>query len=181
MRTFQAIVYFYAGVAKINADWLRAEPLRHWLPKRHAYPYLGWLLRRESTAYIMSYTGLVYDLLVGFLLMWRKTFWLGLATTLFFHSCNKFIFNIGVFPQLMIVSTTIYFDADWPRWLFHYIFHPRTPYKPYPSVPFAKTSARSLSLREIVMLVIAVSFLLHQTLLPLRHHLHEGDVEWTEV
>lgn len=25
------IVYVYAGIVKINEDWLRAEPLRHWL------------------------------------------------------------------------------------------------------------------------------------------------------
>ena len=31
------IVYAFAGVVKINEDWLRAEPLRHWLAKRGEY------------------------------------------------------------------------------------------------------------------------------------------------
>jgi len=31
------IVYAFAGVVKINEDWLRAEPLRHWLAKRAEY------------------------------------------------------------------------------------------------------------------------------------------------
>lgn len=34
LRTFMGIVYFYAGVAKMNVDWLHGEPLLHWLPKR---------------------------------------------------------------------------------------------------------------------------------------------------
>src|SRR5687767_11903007 len=32
-RALISIVYFYAGVAKMNVDWLRGEPLLHWLPK----------------------------------------------------------------------------------------------------------------------------------------------------
>jgi len=40
-----AIVYFYAGVAKINEDWLRGEPLLHWFPKRaDKYPWFGKML-----------------------------------------------------------------------------------------------------------------------------------------
>ena len=27
-------VYSHACLAKLSKDWLRAEPLRHWLPKR---------------------------------------------------------------------------------------------------------------------------------------------------
>jgi vitamin K-dependent gamma-carboxylase len=34
-RTMISIVYFYAGVAKMNEDWLRCEPLRHWVPNAH--------------------------------------------------------------------------------------------------------------------------------------------------
>ncbi len=26
-----ALVYFYAGVVKFNEDWLRGEPLKHWV------------------------------------------------------------------------------------------------------------------------------------------------------
>lgn len=30
-QNIKIIVYFFAGVAKINEDWLRAEPVKHWL------------------------------------------------------------------------------------------------------------------------------------------------------
>ena len=32
LRAFVSIVYVHAGVAKINGDWLRCEPLLHWVP-----------------------------------------------------------------------------------------------------------------------------------------------------
>ena len=31
-RALISIVYFYAGVAKMNEDWIRCEPLTHWIP-----------------------------------------------------------------------------------------------------------------------------------------------------
>ena len=35
------IVYFYGGVAKLNADWGRAEPFRTWLARRTDFPVIG--------------------------------------------------------------------------------------------------------------------------------------------
>ena len=37
LRIEFAVVYAYAGIAKINEDWLRGEPLRLWLGRRHRY------------------------------------------------------------------------------------------------------------------------------------------------
>ena len=34
LRLFLLIVYTYAGIVKINEDWLRAEPVRHWIGKK---------------------------------------------------------------------------------------------------------------------------------------------------
>ena len=39
LRFEQVVVYFYAGVAKINEDWLRGEPIRHWIPGRALHSY----------------------------------------------------------------------------------------------------------------------------------------------
>lgn len=81
------IVYEFAGVVKVNEDWLRAEPLRHWLPyKRTAF---GTLLFTESAAYFFSYGGMFYDLIIGPMLLWRPTLKLGVLLTICFHSMNK--------------------------------------------------------------------------------------------
>ena len=87
------IVYTYAGVAKINYDWIRAEPLRHWLIKRMRFPLIGWLMQYELPVYFFSWFGLIYDLVVGTLLIHPWTFHLGLVLTLMFHMTNKYIFK----------------------------------------------------------------------------------------
>merc|ERR1712100_864595 len=98
VRTELAVVYTYAGICKINEDWLRGEPLRVWLANRQDTPYIGWILVKESTAYFMSYGGLIYDLIIAELLLFKKTLPIGIVLTMFFHSANKIVFNIGIFP-----------------------------------------------------------------------------------
>ena len=36
-----AVPMFFAGLAKLNGDWLRGEPLRMWLASRPDFPWLG--------------------------------------------------------------------------------------------------------------------------------------------
>jgi len=47
---------------------------------------------------------------------WRVV---GVFLSIFFHLCNKLIFNIGIFPWMCLIATTLFFDPDWPRmrWL----------------------------------------------------------------
>jgi len=40
IKSLLVVVYFYAGVAKFNEDWLRAEPLRKWLVIPYKYELL---------------------------------------------------------------------------------------------------------------------------------------------
>jgi len=120
-RYYLAVVYFYAGVAKMNEDWLRGEPLLHWLPKRGYYPVLGVLLQSEFLAYFFSYGGLVYDLFVGPALLYRPTMKLAFLCSVFFHCTNKIVFNIGIFPQMMLASMTLFFHPSWPRFFFNKI------------------------------------------------------------
>lgn len=42
VRMLISVVYFYAGVAKMNEDWIRCYPLRHWVPSAHILPPLEW-------------------------------------------------------------------------------------------------------------------------------------------
>ena len=42
VKLLLGIVYFYAGIAKINSDWLlRAMPLKIWLPSKYDLPLIG--------------------------------------------------------------------------------------------------------------------------------------------
>ncbi len=74
LRAQLFVVYFYAGVAKLNPDWLnRGEPLRTWLfgpvdgPGAELLPRIGWMV------YFIGWAALLFDLSIGFLLIWRRT------------------------------------------------------------------------------------------------------------
>jgi hypothetical protein len=53
-----AVVYCYAGLAKINYDWLfRALPLAIWLPAKTSVPVIGSIFKYKLTAYLFSWAG----------------------------------------------------------------------------------------------------------------------------
>jgi vitamin K-dependent gamma-carboxylase len=110
------IVYLFAGLAKINADWLlRAEPLRIWLAARSDIPLLGPMLGQLWVAYLASWFGAVFDLSIVFLLLSGRTRRIAYAFVIVFHVMTWLLFNIGMFPWVMLVAATVFFRPDWPR------------------------------------------------------------------
>jgi hypothetical protein len=166
LRAQLSVVYFFAGVAKLNPDWLQGEPMRMWLPPRHdKIPIVGQFFGEEWMVYMFSYGGLLFDLLVAPLLIWPRTRIYAFVAAVVFHVMNARLFNIGVFPWMMIAVTTIYFRPDWPR-RFLGLEPPGAPASP-PRI------------RPLWMATLAF-YLLLQVLLPLRHYLYPGYVSWTE-
>ena len=50
------VVYFCAGIAKINSDWLiEAQPLKTWLPGKYELPLVGEYLHQSWIHYFMSW------------------------------------------------------------------------------------------------------------------------------
>ncbi|MDG2274515.1 MAG: HTTM domain-containing protein, partial [Flavobacteriaceae bacterium] len=71
IKLLLAIVYFYAGLTKLNSDWLfRAMPLKIWLPSKYDLPLIGNnLMQQEWFHFAMSWGGALYDLIIPFLLI----------------------------------------------------------------------------------------------------------------
>ncbi len=115
LRAQIGLVYVLAGMAKLDGDWLlRAQPLQTWLGRHADAALIGPLLDAPSSAYIMSWSGLVFDLgIVAFLLVQRTRRW-AYAALVAFHVTTAALFPIGVFPWLMIAATPIFFAPDWP-------------------------------------------------------------------
>ena len=103
------VVYFFAGIAKLNPDWLQGLPLKLWLPAKTDAFLIGPLLKYEFTAYFMSYTGALIDLGTPFLLLFRKTRSFAFIVATMFHITNALIFNIGIFPYLSIALNCLIF------------------------------------------------------------------------
>ena len=111
-----AIVYFYAGLAKLNPDWLfEAMPLRLWLPAHAHLPVIGQWLAEPATAYLFSWAGAFYDLTIVFFLLWSRTRLAAYAAVVVFHGMTALLFQIGMFPYIMMLCTLIFFPAAFPE------------------------------------------------------------------
>ncbi len=118
LRAQVGIPYFYGGLAKLNGDWLRGEPMRDWLFSRQHFPVIGRFFERDWMVYAFSYGGLLIDLLAVPFLLIARTRVVAFVFLLLFHWTNARLFGIGIFPWVMILMTTIFFPPDWPRRVF---------------------------------------------------------------
>ncbi|WP_091510851.1 HTTM domain-containing protein [Flexibacter flexilis] len=167
-----AIVYFYAGVAKINTAWLlEALPLKIWLPAHDTMPLIGKIFTWKITPYFFSWCGMLYDCFVPFLLYWRKTRLWAYLTVIFFHSITGFLFQIGVFPLVMIGATLIFFSDE-----FHQKIIDLFPKKENTTIHFP---IKSFFTNKILIAFLSLN-MLFQILFPWRYLLYDGNLFWTE-
>ena len=126
------------------------------------------------------------DLLVVPLLLWRRTRPFGFLAAVTFNLMNAVIFDIGIFPWLMLGVLLIFFPPDLLRRLARSFMSP--PAKEAPGVqgsevslaaqPIVETS-RAVTSQGLVVGLLAL-YLFVQLVLPLRHHLYPGNLSWTE-
>ncbi len=172
------IVYFYAGLAKINSDWLlKAMPLKIWLPSNYDLPLLGNLLEQEWLHYVFSWTGMIYDLSIPFLLLYKPTRSLAFILVIVFHLLTRILFPIGMFPYIMIVSALIFFDAG----LHHKILNIFARVFAVSKKAFDNNRQMIFSpvRKKIIFSVLTVFFAI-QFLFPWRYTLYPGELFWTE-
>jgi hypothetical protein len=125
------VVYFFAGVAKLNPDWLlHAQPLAIWLQAYRDLPIIGDFFASTWLAFAFSWFGCIYDLTIPFFLLSKKTRTYAYFFVVVFHIVTWSLFPIGVFPWVMIFSTLLFFPASfhkkwltkiatWTRWKEH--------------------------------------------------------------
>jgi len=180
LQFLMAVVYFFGGIAKINFDWLQAMPLQLWLPSKTSTPIIGGLLDDPIAAYVMAYGGVIFDLTVVPLLLFRQTRLWAFGLALFFHLTNALIFSIGIFPYLSLALTALFFAPDFPRKLLKPIASkwPQLGLDNWtvsPSVSPQAPFEQNPMLRGAILGLICV-----HVFLPLRHHLFPTPVAWTE-
>lgn len=164
-----AVPYVFGGINKLNSDWLiRGQPMKLWLAEG-----TDGSLPVQTTApwatYFFTWGGMLFDLAVVPFLLWRRTRWWAFGAMVAFHLANSQIFVIGVFPWLMIAASTIFLDPDWPLRL------RRTVGK-----KVVRRPAPTLRRLSPVLAIGLAAWLAFQVLVPLRHWLIPGWVDWTE-
>jgi len=179
VKLLLGVVYFYAGLAKLNSDWLfKAMPLKIWLPSKFEVPFFGDYFNEAWTHYVFSWGGALYDLTIPFLLLYKRTRWLAFSLVVFFHVFTKVLFPIGMFPYIMIVSTLIFFDAKFHKKIISWInkFF-KVDWKLIDNNIYLKPiETTSLKIKYAFISV----FFAWQLLMPFRNLLYPGELFWTE-
>ena len=177
IRFIIGIPYFFGGIAKINPDWLQGYPLAIWLLEDTGFPIIGQYFTAHWMILLMSYSGLLLDLLVVPFLLWKKTRWPAFILIALFHLMNSELFTIGIFPWFMMGATAMYFRPDWPQRLSHKLKLSKTGPISYPDIkPFG---VPNIKIQQRILAGLGL-FVLLQLILPFRHLLIPGNVHWTE-
>jgi hypothetical protein len=164
-----ALIYLFAALAKMNPDWLfGAMPLKIWLLQSQDFPVIGSLFQYHAIHVLISWVGLLFDLTIVIWLSFAKTRKWAYLSVVLFHSMTGLLFNIGLFPMLMIFSTLVFFDPVAQQTFLEKVLgkwrKPKTELRPSSFLPY------------LFVLYFAV-----QVFLPLRHYfLYDNNVLWTE-
>ena len=164
LKALIVVVYLIAGINKINPYWLfDLQPMKHILSQ------IG-INEKSFLIYVFSYFGLFFDLLIGPMLLIKRTRYIAIALAILFHLINFFIFifangEIGFFPFVMIATLILFVDSEK---LESYNL---------------KTNARLLN-RQYYKKAISfflLFFLFIQITLPFRHVLFKGYVDYNGI
>ena len=179
IKLLLGIVYFYAGLAKMNSDWLiRAMPLKIWLPSKYDLPFIGEnLMQQEWFHYAMSWSGMIYDLSIPFLLLYRKTRVIAFLLVVFFHIFTRVLFPIGMFPYIMIIGSLIFFEKDVHLRIIG--FFKRVIRFLRPTKVSVENKVHPMRYQSIILPVIGLFFIV-QLLFPFRYLLYPGELFWRE-
>jgi vitamin K-dependent gamma-carboxylase len=199
LRTQVGIAYFFGGVAKLNSDWFHGEPMRTWLNPLTKLPLFGPLFQKEWVVYNFVFGGLLLDLFVVPLLLWRRTRPYAFLAAILFNLLNAIMFQIGIFPWFMLGATLIFFPPDLMRRIFRGIVrafassdatansasktHPEsTTLETSPHLSTVRNAANcaALSWQQKTVAALLTTYLALQLILPIRHYAYPGNVSWTE-
>ena len=162
------IVYTYASIAKFYPDWLDLTFPKLLMASKQSTPLIGDFLQTNFAHVSIKYVGILFDLLVVPLLLWKRTRLFIFIFSIFFHLFNSYVFHIGIFPYMSLAFSLFFF----PPKLINRLFLKRKPLytDQHVTVPNYKPW----------LISFAVVWFIVQIGLPVRHHFINSDVLWTE-
>jgi len=170
------IILIWAGIVKLNPDWLQLEPLRMWLNYRSADSAAVFqLLTQDWGIAIGAYGSIALHIIGAPLLLFRRTRMFVLIIYAMFHISNSLVFNIGIFPWLTFWATLLLFDPDWPRQVWR-------KYKPQVAIDsISELPAPAVNASQLLIVSAISIWLLVQVVVPMRNWWMPGQVAWNEV
>jgi hypothetical protein len=174
------IILIYAGLVKLNWDWLNLEPLRSALSSHGDFPILGSLFVQDWSVAVAIYGVIALHLVGAPLLLVKRTRLTVLIIYACFHTLNHFVFTIDIFPWMTLFASLLLFDPDWPKQFLAWLrrIWPGSPL-PVPAGNEGSPTPTAGS-RQALVTGFVVVWLLVQVLVPLRHWIYPGNVAWNE-
>ena len=162
------IVYTFASIAKFYPDWLDGSMAKLLMSGKIHYWLVGDLLQKDWVHWTIAYAGILFDLFIVPLMLWKRTRLLGFVISIFFHLFNSIIFQIGIFPYMSIAFALFFFT-------------PETLQKRFLPKKELYTGDEVIVPKHKNLIVGAFSiYFIFQLGLPLRHWFFKDDVLWTE-
>lgn len=162
------VLYTFASIAKLYPDWLNLTVPELLMKSKQHYFLVGNLLQHKAVHYFIAYGGVLFDGLIIPLLLWKPTRKIAFFASIIFHLFNSFIFQVGIFPYLSLAFAVFFFEPKYIQKLF------------FKKKPFYEDNEVIHPKYATAFKTVFIIYFLVQILLPLRHHLIEDDVLWTE-
>uniref|UniRef100_A0A8C5H6I0 Vitamin K-dependent gamma-carboxylase n=1 Tax=Gouania willdenowi TaxID=441366 RepID=A0A8C5H6I0_GOUWI len=191
LRTQIFIVYFIAGIKKLDADWVEGYSMsylaHHWLFD----PFKAILPVELVNLLVVHGGGLVLDLTAGYLLFFDATRPYAFFFVSYFHCMNSQLFSIGMFSYTMLATSPLFCYPDWPRRFFSHFpsfLKPVLPLttpelQPSTSCVYNERPAHSkLSkprLKHKLAAIFTLLYIAEQFFLPYSHFITQGYNNWT--
>jgi len=175
LRLQMGMVYFFAGLAKLNYDWMvEAIPMKIWLPAKSHLPLIGALMYKEWVAYAFSWFGAIYDLSIAFFLINRITRPYAYIAVIGFHLFTALFFPaIGMFPYVMMLSSLVFLDGKFHQALLRLVAGHTYFNRAAGAYQFNRLN------QQLVLAFMGLYFLV-QTLVPFRYLLYPAPLFWYE-
>ncbi|MFN7843743.1 MAG: HTTM domain-containing protein [Pirellula sp.] len=173
IRFHVGLPYFMGGMAKFIPDWLLGFPMGEMIASKSDLPLIGAFLAWEPLGLIMSWGGLLFDLLVVLFLLYPRTRTVAYLCCIAFHLTNSVVFNIHIFPWFMILATPIFFDSTWPK----RVLNSGRLLAPGQVQSRSSEGIKQVSIGFLLFLGFYSAF---HIMWPLRHFAMEGDASWHE-
>ncbi|XP_078421916.1 vitamin K-dependent gamma-carboxylase isoform X2 [Cetorhinus maximus] len=198
LRTQVFIVYFIAGIKKLDTDWVCGYSMNHLAHHWLFDPFKLVLTEELVSVLIIHGGGLVLDLTAGYLLFFDLTRPYAMIFVSYFHCMNSQLFSIGMFSYTMLATSLLFCHTDWPRAMiqkfpaFLRLLLPladppqRSSSCVYPGVEPDRKGGKqeraghsALTFRQQLGTIFSVLYLAEQFFLPYSHFITQGYNNWT--
>lgn len=115
MRGLLASIYVWAGVSKLDPDWMRGATLSISLGGLVHVPVLGPLLVHPRSLMAMCWGLIALELGAPARLGWRRTRPWAIAALALFHVGTMIFYQIGIFPWVCLGLLSLWMAPAWPR------------------------------------------------------------------